>query len=158
MNVLGDAELAVEAAVPETRLVKPILYAIGALLVAGALILLWWLVIGRPRAMHVQAATARVQAATSTATAGAAQDALKLRIQVDQQHVAIDRITEGNAHAIQSAPGAAAAIDPALDRVGRAALCMRSAYSADPGCVALRGDGGRLGTVGADAGSGAPQR
>jgi hypothetical protein len=40
-----------------------------------------------------------------------------------------------------TAPRRADAIDPALDRYGRASLCLRAAYSADPGCAALRGAG-----------------
>jgi len=45
-------------------------------------------------------------------------------------------------HDVQvTAPRRADAIDPALDRYGRAALCLRAAYSADPGCAALRGAG-----------------
>lgn len=45
-------------------------------------------------------------------------------------------------HEVQvTAPRGAAAIDPALDRAGRAALCLRAAYSADPGCAALRAAG-----------------
>jgi hypothetical protein len=40
-----------------------------------------------------------------------------------------------------TAPRGADAIDPALDRYGRAALCLRAAYSADPVCAALRATG-----------------
>ncbi|WP_375393078.1 hypothetical protein [uncultured Sphingomonas sp.] len=158
MSALSAAGRVVETAVPGLRGAKLAVHAILAALALALVAFAGWWLIGRPRAAHVAAATARVQAATATATSGAAQDALKLRIQVDQQHVAIDRITEGNAHAIQSAPGAAMALDPALDRAGRFALCMRGAYRADPGCLALRGDGGRGGSAGADAGSGTPQR
>lgn len=141
---------------PSGRSARLTVYAVLALLGLGLLAFAaWWLFV-RPRAAYVAAATAKVEAATANATAGAAQDALKLRIQVDQQHVAIDRITEGNGHAIQSAPGAAVALDPALDRAGRFALCLRDAYRTDPDCAALHG--GRVGAAGADAGGGAPQR
>lgn len=46
---------------------------------------------------------------------------------------------EDHAHALQSAPGATAQVDPALNAAGRRGLCEYAAYSADPGCAGLRG-------------------
>ena len=155
MNILADAEEAVALAVPQTRLVKPILYGVAALLAIGAAVLLWWLVIGRPRAAHVQAATAKVQAETAKATAGAAQDALRIVTVHGREIDHFETVTRENARAIQAAPGAGVALDPALDHAGRSALCMRSAYRADPGCAALRTDGGGVGAAPADGGGGA---
>lgn len=42
---------------------------------------------------------------------------------------------------VTARPRSADSIDPSLDRAGRAALCLRAAYSADPGCAALRAAG-----------------
>jgi len=115
---------------------------------------LWW-VLARPRAAQVEAAGARVEAATSAGTAGASRDAMKITLDVVAQRAAIAAITEENERAIQSAAGAAEPIGPDLARAARAALCMRDAYRADPGCAAVRGSGESVGVPGTDAGSGA---
>jgi hypothetical protein len=120
------------------------------LMLAGALAFaMWWLFL-RPRAAKVGAATARVEAATATGTAGASQDALKITVDVQQQRVAIDSITRGNDHAIHAANGSTNSVGPDPDRAGRAALCLRNAYKRDPVCAALRGDGESVGPAGAD--------
>lgn len=157
MSLVNLAEEVVETAVPETRLVKPILYLIAGWLAIGAIALLWWLVFGRAHVAEVKAATAKVEAATSTATAGAAQQTLHIVTDNARTIAAIDALSRENTHAIETAPGASVSVDPALDRAGRAALCMRTAYSADPGCAALRPNGGSVGAAAADPGSSAPR-
>lgn len=59
---------------------------------------------------------------------------------------------------IQITAPRAQAVDPALDRAGRSALCLRAAYSADPSCAAVRRAGGFVGAAEADAGGGAPRQ
>jgi hypothetical protein len=71
-------------------------------------------------------AEAQHQAAT-VADAGARRDSLTVTIHTD------------NEHAIQAAPGAAAGVDPDLNRVGRRGLCRYRAYADDPACAGLRG-------------------
>ena len=48
---------------------------------------------------------------------------------------ATDTITRENDHAIRTAPGADAPVDPALRDTGLAGLCRRAAYRGDPKCV-----------------------
>lgn len=75
-----------------------------------------------------------------------------------EQGAAARPLSQETSHDIRiTAPGAQA-IDPALDRAGRAALCLRAAYSADPGCAAVRAAGGLVGAAEADAAGGAPRQ
>jgi hypothetical protein len=69
------------------------------------------------------------QSAAATAASGA-------------EHAAVDiTLHQENADAIQHAPGAAAPIDPALNRVGLRGMCRYAdLYGADPACAGLRGD------------------
>lgn len=77
-------------------------------------------------------------AAAATVAAGQAQAA-----QAAQQIVvtggardSVDiTLHQANAQAIQSAPGANAAIDPALNAAGIRGLCRHAAYSHDPACT-----------------------
>ena len=155
MNVIADAEAVAETVAPQLRVARWAVYLIG-LLVAAAVVgfLVWWVVI-RPRQAHVAAATARVEAATSAATAGAAQDTTKITLDVVQHRAAIDVTTQENARAIYAAPRAADSIGADLDRVGRAALCLRDAYQSDPGCSALRRDAEGGGAAPTDTGNAA---
>jgi hypothetical protein len=150
------AERGVETVVPETRLVKPILYAIGAVLAIGALWLAYWLLIGRTRHAQVQAATAHVEAITSKATAGAAQDAVKVITVHDKEVDRVNTITEGGIHAVQTAADAGTQI-PAVASAMRASLCLYGAYSSDPRCAPMPGHGESVGTARPNAG-GTPPR
>lgn len=88
---------------------------------------------------RVEAATQKDKAVTATEQSATQTDAATTadrRAQRDQLSITLH---EDNLHAIQSAPGAAAAVDPALNAAGRRGLCGYAAYSDDPGCAGLRG-------------------
>jgi hypothetical protein len=143
--------MAMKLRLPAARGARLALFAVAGLLVAGALAFaLWWLFV-RPRAAKVEAATARVEEATATGTAGASQDALKITVDVQQQRVAIDTITRENDRAIHIAAGSTEKVGPDVARAGRAALCLRAAYQHQPECSALRGAGEGVGPAGDDA-------
>lgn len=156
-EALGLAEGAIETVVPETRLVKPILYAVGAVFAIILLVLAWWLLFGRARHAEVQAATAHVQAATATATAGAAQDTVKIVTLHDKEVTRIQTITEGGVHAVQSAFDAGTPV-PAVAASMRASLCMFSTYSTDPRCTALPANGEGVGSARPDTRGTSPNR
>jgi hypothetical protein len=151
-DVIGAAESVVAVAVPETRLIKPALYALAALACICLLALGWWLLFGRARHAEVKAATAQVQAATSAGTAGAAQDAVKIITVHDREVERIQTITQGGVNAVQNASDARTSV-PAVAASMRASLCMFGAYRADPGCAALPGTGEGVGPADADAAS-----
>lgn len=155
MSLFGKVWDAAKAAIPPLGGAR---IAILAALALGALALAafsgWWIFV-RPRQAQVAAATERVTAATATGTAGAAESTLHIVTDNARTIAAIDALTRENDRAIQSSKGAAQSVDPALDAAGRHALCLRSAYRADPGCAAVRGDGGGIGAAPANAGSGA---
>lgn len=65
--------------------------------------------------------------ATETIAAGAVRDG------------ATDQLTQETAHAIDSAPGARAPVDPAVSHAGLVGLCRRAAYRSRPECVQLLG-------------------
>lgn len=160
MSIEGEAvalaEQAIETAVPETRLVKPILYVAGVLLALGLLVLAWWLLFGRAHHAEVKAATAHVEAVTAKATAGAAQDAVRVITLHDKEVDHIQTITEGGVHAVQSAADASTPV-PAVAAAMRSSLCLYDrTYSGDAGCSALRGHGQVVGAPEQDSGGTPP--
>ena len=86
-----------------------------------------------------RARTATMEAALGRNTAGAAvasgQDAVGTVGAVGASEAAIDATGRTNDAEIRKAEGAAVAVPAAVDRAGRAALCMRAAYRSDPRCV-----------------------
>jgi hypothetical protein len=155
-QVIGLAEGAIETVVPEARLVKPILYLIGGLLAIGAIWLAYWLLIGRAHHAEVKAATAHVEAITSKATAGAAQDAVKIITLHDKEVDHIQTITQGGVHAVQTAADAGTPV-PAVAASMRASLCMFGTYRADPGCATVPGNGESVGPAKPDTGGASPR-
>src|SRR5437868_1810930 len=85
---------------------KPIFYFVGALVTIAVIVLLWWLVFGRARAAQVKAAGAKVEAATNAATAGAAQDTVKIVTLHDKEIERTNTITREGSHAVESAADA----------------------------------------------------
>jgi hypothetical protein len=156
-EAISLAKGAIETAVPETRLVKPILYLIGGVMLILALVLGWWLLFGRAHHAEVQAATAHVEAATSAGTAGAAQDAVKIITLHDKEVDHIQTITEGGVHAVQSAADAGTHV-PAVAASMRSSLCLFGAYHGDPGCPAMPGNGEGVGPAQSDAGGAAARQ
>ena len=118
-----------------------------AMLLLAALLL--WFVFVRPRALQTEAARARIDAAASAASAGAATQAISLKIDHDREITRINTITKEGEHAVQSASGAQAqSLDVA--RALRAAVCLSAAHRADPACGALRRDNQRIENAGAN--------
>lgn len=148
----GELTKSLEALVPQAKGVRWVVYAGAALLIVCVIgFCLWWLLV-RPHQARVAAAAARVEAATSAATAGAAQDTVRIVVGHDEKVASIDAQTRSNDHAISAAVGAGDTIGADLDRVGRAALCMRDAYQSEPACAAMRGPGEGVGAAQADLG------
>ncbi len=85
------------------------------------------------------AQTAKTETRLSKGQTGAAlesgADAVGTVGDVGARAAETDRLTQENADAIRSAPGADAPVDPALDRVARERLCRRAAYRGRPECV-----------------------
>lgn len=124
----------------------------AALLAIVAASFAFWFVFGRPRALQAEAGKAKVEAAGSAATAGAAQETIKLQVIRDHEIVRIDATTRENQDVIHQAPGADS-VNPGVADALRRAVCMRAAHSADPACGAVRGPSRSIGDAGADTGS-----
>ena len=110
--------------------------ALIAALAAAALILLLALVAWHEwRAAGTAKAEMRLAAGQAGAALASGQDAgnaIGNRMDAD---AATDTITRENDHAIRTAPGADAPVDPALRDAALAGLCRRAAYRRDPKCV-----------------------
>jgi hypothetical protein len=84
-------------------------------------------------------AKAKGEAAVSEGQAGAQHQAATIADSgARRDELAITIHTE-NAHALQTAPGAAAGVSPDLNRAGRRGLCKYQSYVDDPACAGLRG-------------------
>ena len=85
------------------------------------------------------ARTARVETRLATGQAGAAlasgQDAANSIGNRMDADAATDTVTRENDHAIRTAPGADAPVDPALRDAALRGLCRRAAYRHDPKCL-----------------------
>jgi hypothetical protein len=85
------------------------------------------------------ARTAKVETQLAAGQAGAAlasgQDAANTIGNRMDADAATDTVTRENDHAIRTAPGADAPVDPALRDAGLRGLCRRAAYRLDPKCV-----------------------
>lgn len=156
MSALGRVRSLVARLTPQGAVEGAGLKIAGILLAAALLgFILWWFLV-RPRAAQVEAATARVERATAQGAAGAAQGTIQIVNDNARLVQAIDALSQENGRAIHAAAGASDTIGADLDRIGRTALCMRAAYQSDPGCAALRRDGGGIGPAAPDAGGDPP--
>jgi hypothetical protein len=118
-----------------------LLLAGGAAAALLGLFALWRLEVSHARTLQdqVQAAqAAQKNAEAQTAAASDAEAVVASGAARDQRTLAVH--TE-NSHAIQAAQGAGQSLDPDLNAAGRRGLCALDAYTADPACVPLRGDG-----------------
>ncbi len=157
MTIVGELETAVETAVPQARVARMVLIAACILLAGAALgFLLWWVLV-RPAQAERQAAVSHAEAATATATTGAATDTVHIVVDHNQADAAIVARIQENTHAILSAKGASDQVAPDVARAGRAALCLSPAYRAAAECVALSQAGQGDGAARGDAGSAAPR-
>lgn len=85
------------------------------------------------------AGEARVGQALGEARTKSAADATNIVAEGADRDQATDAITRENAHAIDSAPGANQAVDPAAHRAGLVSLCKRAAYRGSAQCLQLTG-------------------
>jgi hypothetical protein len=85
------------------------------------------------------ASTAKTESRLSKGQTGAAiasgADAVETVGDVGARAAESDRLTKENSDAIRSAPGAAVAVDPALDALARKRLCQRPAYRGSEQCL-----------------------
>jgi hypothetical protein len=116
------------------------------LLVGGAVLGLVGVVWADHAYWKHQAAAMAQKAASEHASATVAQQQTQAQQAastiVDVAHTKADvtvHIQQENAREILDAPGASAALDPALNAAGRRSLCAFSIYAADPGCIGLSG-------------------
>jgi len=83
--------------------------------------------------------TAKAEARLATGQAGAAlasgRDAANMIGNRMDADAATDTVTRENDHAIRTAPGADAPVDPALRDAALRGLCRRAAYRHDPKCL-----------------------
>lgn len=84
-----------------------------------------------------EAAQAKVDAGLASARSESAGDAVGTVSGAADRESAIDATSRENDHAIRSAPGASAPVDPAVAAAGRRALCLRHAYRDSEQCKRL---------------------
>lgn len=83
-------------------------------------------------------AVAEARVSVSTGQAGAVTSAAAIADRGAQRDALSITLHEANDHVLQSAPGASAPVDPALNAYGRRGLCRYAAYAGDSGCAGLR--------------------
>ena len=150
MSVLDRVEAVATVAAPQTLLAGLAVRLVSVAVVVGLIAFaIWWIFI-HPAELRQQAAQGKADTEIAKAAAGAGADALKITVDVQQQKASIDATTGANQHAILSAAGASAPVDPELDRAMRAALCLREAYRAEPDCAPVPAIGGGLGPAAGD--------
>ena len=114
---------------------KNLAKAVGLAIAAAALILLalfGWHEWQASRTASTEARLASGQAGAALASGQDAANAIGNRMDAD---AATDTITRENDHAIRTAPGADAPVDPALRDTALRGLCRRAAYRHDPKCL-----------------------
>lgn len=112
------------------------------LLLAGAAALaLWlgWLLLIRPGQAERQAAEAGAAVVAAEGRAKAAADAAPIIERHYQTVREIERATSDGATGVLAAEGAADRVPAAVDRAGRAALCLQPLYRGDAACQQLPG-------------------
>lgn len=152
MSLVSQAEAAAEVAVPQLRAAKVAALCFAAVLVIALVAFLVWLIFIRPHQAQVAAETAKVEAVTSTATAGASQDAVRIVTVHDKEVDHIQTITEGGVRAVQSAADAGTHVPAVHDAFVRS-VCLLDAERDYPGCPAVPGAGQGVGDAGSNAGS-----
>ncbi len=115
--------------IPDRRLVIAGLAAAAVVLLLALFAWHEWRPAGTAKA---ETRLATGQAAAALASGQDAGNAIGNRMDSD---ATTDTITRENDHAIRTAPGADAPVDPALRDAGLAGLCRRAAYRGDPKCL-----------------------
>ncbi|WP_139375706.1 hypothetical protein [Sphingopyxis flava] len=120
-----------------------------SLFVIGALALLWFFFI-RPEAALKDAAINRADRTVAEAQTEAAKDTVRIIVDHNATVETIQSRTEVTNRDIQSAPGAAQEIDPAVHAAGIRALCLHHGRDEPTCAVLLHRDGGSERAPGAD--------
>lgn len=141
MSLIEDAVPGVaeaKAVIGVAKILWPVIAALGGLgAVAGFALYIHELQAGKARA-EAQAAQQHAVAVVQTGQAAAAGQAAQIVSQGAQQHDLTIHVQQENDRAILAAPGAAQAVDPRLNDIGRRGLCRYAAYAGDPECAGLR--------------------
>ena len=106
-----------------------------SLITAAALILLAVFGWHEWRATRTARAEARLATGQASAALASGQDAANIIGNRMEADAATDTVTRENDHAIRTAPGADAPVDPALRDAALRGLCRRAAYRHDAKCV-----------------------
>ena len=106
-----------------------------SLVAAAALILLALFGWHEWRATRTARTEARLAAGQAGAALASGQDAANTIGNRMEADAATDTVTRENDHAIRTAPGAGAPVDPALRDAALRGLCRRAAYRRDAKCV-----------------------
>lgn len=155
MSIGDDIEVATRRIFPGARLASLVAKILPYLMIAVlGCMLMWWFLI-RPAQLAREGVQAKMDSAIQSGATKAATDALKITVDVQGQHAAIDAQTRSNQDAILSATGAGAPVDPAVYSALHDALCLRAAYQSEPDCAAVRAAGRGIGAAAANTGSGA---
>ncbi|MDB5458169.1 MAG: hypothetical protein JWP92_3754 [Caulobacter sp.] len=112
------------------------LYAIGAAIIGGLVLVLWLALSAGDRARQ-GAATAKAGMTIAQGQAGAATDATTVVIDQNTAENASADLTRKNDVEIKSAEGASDKVRAPVDAAGRRALCLRNAYRDQPACKQL---------------------
>lgn len=113
---------------------------IAGLAVAGGIVWLVWTVFfaGHAAQQKHDVVQAQGQQQISNAGAAAGKDAIPIIVKNYNTGAAIDAQTQEAIRDILKIPGAAQAVDPALDDYGRRAVCMRGSAAGLPECEHLQ--------------------
>jgi hypothetical protein len=107
-----------------------------AIALGAALLVLWIALVARNAITAPQkAAAARAGQVLAQGRAAAGADAVEAVSNRSTAEAGIDAIKTGNDHAIRTAPGADAPVDPALAAAGLRGLCKYANYRDRPECV-----------------------
>lgn len=112
-------------------LAKPIAWIIGALVI----LILVLALLGSLHSCSTAKTQAKLNANQADAAIASGSDAANTTGDVASRQADEDALTGENDHAIRTAPGADAPVDPAARDAALASLCRRAAYRGDPKCV-----------------------
>jgi hypothetical protein len=112
-----------------------------ALIVAAVIGIGIYFVWSNSGAAHVavKEQTVAGQAVVAAAQSNAAQQAQTITVQGGARDSLDITLHQANARSVQTAPGANAALDPALNAAGIRGLCAHPAYASNPQCGAYSG-------------------
>ena len=111
-----------------------------ALALIAAVLVLGLLQVRSCQLQRQRAAEARLNAGQGKAAHESAKDAIATQGNATAREQASEQTTVTNEKDIRNAKGADVQTDPAVDRAGRRAICLRDDYRDSPHCRMLRAD------------------